>query len=303
MQRQVFPAQSAAAVSVVTLCAALAASGVAAAGKGGVPGWAYLLDKAPAKEQVAWGQRFEHGEGVTKSPYKAAALYCAAAEKGDALGAYQLGWLYANGRGLPRDDTLAAAWFRQAAARGDAYAKRMLERLRGVRKADPTCRLPTGSAAGGTTQLASLSAVSPAERKAVEEAVHAMAPGFGLDPHLVLAVIAAESAFDKTAVSPKGAQGLMQLMPGTASRFGVSDPFDAEQNLRGGMTYLAWLIEQFRGDLDLALAGYNAGEKAVEQYRGIPPYQETREYVRRVRAVYRGPGVAVTLAAKAADGG
>lgn len=286
---------------VLALCAALACGGAMAAGKGGAPGWGHLIDAASPREQVEWGQRYEHGEGVPKSPYRAAALYCAAAEKGNALAAYQLGWLYANGRGLPRDDALAAAWFRQAAAGGDAYAKRMLGRLKSVRKVEAACRLPTGGGGAAATQLASLSAVSPAERKAVEESVHAMAPGFGLDPHLVLAVIAAESAFDKTAVSPKGAQGLMQLMPQTASRFGVSNAFDPEQNLRGGMTYLAWLIEQFRGDLDLALAGYNAGERAVEQYRGIPPYQETQEYVRRIRAVYRGPGSALTLAAKSGD--
>jgi soluble lytic murein transglycosylase-like protein len=301
MHRRAIETRRTASLTAGALCAALAATAAGAAGKPGAPGWGYLMDSASPREQVEWGQRYEHGEGVTKSPYRAAALYCAAAEKGDALAAYQLGWLYANGRGLPRDDALAAAWFRQATARGDAYAKRMLSRLQGVRKVDAACRLPTGGGSG-STQLASLSAVSPAERKAVEEVVHAMAPGFGLDPMLVLAVIAAESAFDKTAVSPKGAQGLMQLMPQTASRFGVSNAFDPEQNLRGGMTYLAWLIEQFRGDLDLALAGYNAGERAVEQYRGIPPYQETQEYVRRIRSVYRGPGSAVTLAAKAADG-
>lgn len=298
MERAALTPSCPASLRTLALAAALAASGAGAAGKGGVPGWGYLIDTAPAREQVAWGQRYEHGEGVTKSPYRAASLYCAASEKGDALAAYQLGWLYANGRGLPRDDALAAAWFRQAAARGDAYARRMLERLPGVRKVEASCRLPAAGGGTGTAQLASLSAVSPVERRAVEEAVHAMAPGFGLDPMLVLAVIAAESAFDKAAVSPKGAQGLMQLMPQTASRFGVSNAFDPEQNLRGGMTYLAWLIEQFRGDIDLALAGYNAGEKAVEQYRGIPPYQETQDYVRRIRATYRGSGSAVSLAAK-----
>jgi soluble lytic murein transglycosylase-like protein len=302
MHRRAFTSPKTAGPTAVALCAALAAAGAGAVGKGGAPGWGHLIDAASPREQVEWGQRYEHGEGVAKSPYRAAALYCAAAEKGDALAAYQLGWLYANGRGLPRDDALAAAWFRQAAARGDAYARRMLDRLPGVRKVEASCRLPPAGGGAGSTQLASLSAVSPAERKAVEESVHAMAPGFGLDPHLVLAVIAAESAFDKTAVSPKGAQGLMQLMPQTASRFGVTNAFDPEQNLRGGMTYLAWLIEQFRGDLDLALAGYNAGEGAVEQYRGIPPYQETREYVRRIRSAYRGPGSAVALAAKS-DGG
>jgi len=302
MQPQSLRALKKGSLPVLALCSALASAGVAAAVRGGVPAWAHLLDKASPKEQVEWGQRYEHGEGVTKNPHRAIALYCAAAGKGDAFAEYLLGWTYANGRGLPRDEALAAAWFRKAAARGDLVAKRMLGRLQGVRKVDAECRLPAEGGGSGPAQLASLSAVSPAERKAVEEAVHAMAPGFGLDPQFVLAVIAAESAFDKTAVSPKGAQGLMQLMPQTASRFGVSNAFDPVQNLRGGMTYLAWLIDQFGGDLDLALAGYNAGEKAVEQYRGIPPYQETQEYVRRVRSVYRGPGSAVRLAAKT-DGG
>jgi soluble lytic murein transglycosylase-like protein len=284
----------------VALCVALAAGASTAAGRGGVPSLASLLQSASAREQVAWAQRYENGEGVPKSPQRALALYCAAAEKGDALAAYQLGWIYANGRGLPRDDALAAAWFRQAAARGDSYAKGMLGRLPGVRRVDATCRMP--AAGGASMELASFSVVSPAERKAVEDAVHAMAPRYGLDPHLVLAVIAAESAFDRTAVSPKGAQGLMQLMPETASRFGVANAFDPEQNLHGGMTYLAWLLDQFRGDLDLALAGYNAGEKAVEQHRGIPPYDETLAYVRRVRAVYRGPKSTAAVAGRH-DGG
>jgi hypothetical protein len=290
-RHRIRPAPALALIVAATLPTGLAA----AASPAGLPSWSRLIDSAPAKEQVEWGRRYEHGEGVPKSSHRAIALYCAAAGKGDAMGAFELGWIYANGRGLPRDDALAAAWFRQAAARGDPYAKGMLARLKGVRRVEAICRLPT-EVGPVSPQLASLSAVSPGERKAVEEAVHAMAPGFGLDPQLVLAVIAAESAFDKSAVSPKGAQGLMQLMPKTASRFGVTNAFDPEQNLRGGMTYLAWLIEQFRGDLDLALAGYNAGEGAVEQYRGIPPYQETREYVRRIRAVYRGPGITVAQA-------
>jgi len=266
-------------------CGAALVAGPANAG--GAPSWGRLIESASARQQVEWAQRYEHGEGVAKSLYRAAALYCSAADKGDAQAAYQLGWMYANGRGLPRDDALAAAWFRRAAGWGDAYAKRMLGHLGKVRRVEPACRLPT-SGGDVQTRLASLSSVSPEERKAVEEAVHAMAPGFGLDPRLVLAVISAESAFDRTAVSPKGAQGLMQLMPETASRFGVADAFDPQQNLRGGMTYLSWLLEQFAGDLHHALAAYNAGEKAVEQYRGVPPYAETQDYVRRVLGYYGG---------------
>ncbi len=104
-----------------------------------------------------------------------------------------------------------------------------------------------------------------------------------LNPNLVKAIIKAESEFDQWAVSSKGAQGLMQLMPPTARRFGVSDPFDARQNIFAGTQYLRILIDLFGGDVSLALAGYNAGENAVRRYGGIPPYRETRNYVRKVR--------------------
>lgn len=108
-----------------------------------------------------------------------------------------------------------------------------------------------------------------------------------LDPDLVGAVIRIESGENPLTVSPKGAQGLMQLMPETARLMGVQDPFDPEENIRGGVKYLAGLLERFRGRLDLALAAYNAGPTAVERYGGIPPYAETRNYVVRVMDAYR----------------
>jgi len=107
---------------------------------------------------------------------------------------------------------------------------------------------------------------------------------------LIRAVIAVESEFDQFAVSSKGAQGLMQLMPFTARRFGVSSPFDARQNIFGGTQYLRLLLDLFQGDVDLAPAGYNAGENAVIRYRGVPPYRETRGYVQKVQAFF-GSGV------------
>lgn len=103
-----------------------------------------------------------------------------------------------------------------------------------------------------------------------------------VNPALLTAMAQAESAFDPLAVSPKGARGLLQLMPETAERFGVSNPFDAAQNVEGAARYLGWLLERYDGRADLALAGYNAGEGAVDLHRGIPPYGETRRYVRRV---------------------
>jgi soluble lytic murein transglycosylase-like protein len=116
-------------------------------------------------------------------------------------------------------------------------------------------------------------------RRAVELLIERLAPQYALDPALVKQVVAAESAFRTDARSSANAQGLMQLIPATAARFGVRDPWDAEQNLRGGMAYLSWLLGQFRGDVRLALAGYNAGEGAVARHGGLPPYAETRNYV------------------------
>lgn len=109
----------------------------------------------------------------------------------------------------------------------------------------------------------------------------------GLDPALVASVIAVESRFDPRAVSRKNAQGLMQLLPGTAARLGVRDPFNPQENVAAGTRYLAELLERFSGDLRLALAAYNAGPERVEQFRGIPPFRETQDYVERVLAEYR----------------
>lgn len=109
----------------------------------------------------------------------------------------------------------------------------------------------------------------------------------GLDPCLVLSVMRAESSFNRTAVSVKGASGLMQLMPATATRFGVKNIFDPRENVLGGTKYLRWLLDRFSGDVRLALAGYNAGEGAVEFYGyRIPPYLETQNYVRIIYSRY-----------------
>src|SRR5690606_41284806 len=113
----------------------------------------------------------------------------------------------------------------------------------------------------------------------------------GVDEAVGRGIIHAVSSFDPKARSRVGAQGLMQLMPATAQRCGVEDAYEPEQNIRGGVQYLAWLLKRFDGDLTLAAAGYNAGEGAVAKYKGVPPYAETRRYVERVGVLadrYRG---------------
>ena len=111
-----------------------------------------------------------------------------------------------------------------------------------------------------------------------------------IEPALLTAVAHVESRFNPAAVSPKGAQGMLQLMPATAERFNVDDPFDVAQNVDSGAKYLGWLLKHFDGQTDLALAGYNAGENAVDRYNGIPPYDETRLYVTRVMNQFRRLG-------------
>ena len=130
--------------------------------------------------------------------------------------------------------------------------------------------------------LFALLVVIDANASPYDREIEAAAGRVGLSAHLVHAVVKTESAYRKSARSRAGAVGLMQLMPATAKRFGVTNRKDPVQSLRGGTVYLAWLLRRYRGNLQLALAGYNAGEGAVDKYNGIPPYRETRNYVAKV---------------------
>ena len=127
----------------------------------------------------------------------------------------------------------------------------------------------------------------PMAPKEITQLVQKLAPQYGIDSNLALAVIYAESAFNSNALSPANAQGLMQLIPETAERFGVKKPFNPDENIKGGLAYLRWLLAYFQGDVSLVLAAYNAGEGAVEKHRGIPPYNETRDYVKKIIGMYR----------------
>jgi soluble lytic murein transglycosylase-like protein len=129
--------------------------------------------------------------------------------------------------------------------------------------------------------------IAGADHGRIAQLVQIIAPQYQVDPELVLAVIRQESGFNTGAHSRKHAQGLMQLIPSTAARFGVDNPWSPEENIRGGVAYLQWLLRRFNGNVPLTLAGYNAGENAVERYGRIPPFRETRDYVDSVMAVYR----------------
>jgi soluble lytic murein transglycosylase-like protein len=184
--------------------------------------------------------------------------------------------MYAFGRGVEQDKELAAAWFQKASGKhpkAGSLLKLLKVKAKGKRRA--TC--PLGNGTG--TRLAARPHPATGE---IASLVRSLAPRYRLDPNLVLAVVEAESNFNPKAKSHKNAQGLMQLIPATAERFGVNDVWDPEQNLRGGMAYLRWLLDHFDGDVKLALAGYNAGEKAVERHGGVPPYKETQSYVKRI---------------------
>ena len=125
------------------------------------------------------------------------------------------------------------------------------------------------------------------DRQQVYALIREAATAYGVDAALVRAVVWVESRFDPYAVSPRGARGLMQLTPETAREVGVTNPFDARQNVFGGTKYLSQLIKRHDGDLALALASYNAGPATVRRYRGVPPYVETAEYLTRIRRRFR----------------
>jgi soluble lytic murein transglycosylase-like protein len=143
------------------------------------------------------------------------------------------------------------------------------------------------SGANGAVAPAELGAASR-ELGELRRLIHEVSTEHGVDPRLIDALVRVESDYDPMAVSRRGAMGLMQLMPETAKRLNVEDPFDPADNVRGGVKELSRLVDRYSGNLQLALAAYNAGEGAVSKYRGVPPYAETRSYVSKILSLYTG---------------
>lgn len=232
------------------------------------------------KLQVSLATGTKNALGIS-SYAEAHAHYCAlAAETRDPDAQFAMGWFYSMGKGVEVNHDIAARFFSLAAIQGHRDARIWLDQGTGdasVAKL-PACMQNQGQSAAE---------VLFRKRGPIYTLVKKHAPAYGVDIDLAMAVIAVESGFNPKATSRKKAQGLMQLLPETQARFHVKDAYDPEQNIKGGLSYLRWLINYFDGDVERVVAAYNAGEHAVSRHQGIPPYPETRDYVKRVARYYK----------------
>jgi Transglycosylase SLT domain len=228
------------------------------------------------------GLAAEQGIRGFKRPGLALALYCEAGELGSAEGFFQVGRILRKSASLWHNPTLGNAYLALAASLGHQQAQELHDPALANAFLPELCGDFDNIMASGHFDLDGyLASLSPARQK-IAALIRRHAPRYAVDTRFGLAVALAESNLNPLAVSPKNAQGVMQLIPDTQERFGVKKPFDPESSIRGGLTYLKWLSARFGGDLALVAAAYNAGEGTVDKYKGIPPYPETRHYVRRV---------------------
>ncbi len=256
-------------------------------------------DEPPAVQALLErGQRLE-SQAAPQAPdlaWQAASLYCEAARLGSIEAQYRLGMMYAFGRGVPESRAFGAALFSMAGMQGHEAAAQMLETIQLASAQLPDCVLaavaPQRPPPAPDPQDASPQPIDrfvealPSHKQWVVPLATTLSQWYALDPRLVLSIIAVESNFEPSARSPKDAMGLMQLIPDTAQRFNVRTAYNATQNLRGGMAYLRWLLSYYEGNVACVAAAYNAGEGRVDRYKGVPPYPETRAYVKKVMGLY-----------------
>jgi len=228
------------------------------------------------------GLAAEKGIRGYQRPGLALALYCEAGELGSAEGFFQVGRILRKSASIWHNPNLGNAYLALAASLGHQQAQELHDPALSNAFLPELCGDFDNIMASGKFDLDGyVAALSPARQK-IAALIRRHAPRYAVDSRFGLAVAMAESNLNPLAVSPKNAQGVMQLIPDTQERFGVKKPFDPESSIRGGLTYLKWLSARFGGDLALVAAAYNAGEGTVDKYQGIPPYPETRHYVRRV---------------------
>ncbi|QZA80476.1 transglycosylase SLT domain-containing protein [Deefgea piscis] len=218
------------------------------------------------------------------NPWAAAVTYCYAARLGITEAQYRLAMLYAFGIGVPEDRVAAASLLSIAAEQGHQEAQKMLETIRITGH-----RLPRCVEADVEPEMSKHTVISSkmnANQQVVANIISKIATWHGVDPSFALTIAKVESGLNSSAVSPKSAMGVMQLIPETAARFNVKDVFNTSQNVKGGVRYLRWLLDRYQGNIALVAASYNAGEGKVDHYRGIPPYPETQQYVKKVLQLY-----------------
>jgi len=257
-----------------------------------VPAW---TDEPVALQRLT---ESAHRANTAGNRLAAARLYCPAAAHGSLEAQYQLGRLYLGPLRARRGFDTGHVLMALAAQHGHARAEALLSSIRKALPDDLDSHLPPCLYAAGALAPAEGEAVVshevvehyiaglPRNHRAHARLVQRLAPRFDVDARLALAIVRAESNFNPNARSPRNAMGLMQLIPDTAERFGVRDPFDPEQNVRGGLAYLKWLIARYDGDIARVAGAFNAGEGAVDRFGGVPPYAETEEYVRRILGFY-----------------
>jgi soluble lytic murein transglycosylase-like protein len=228
------------------------------------------------------GRAAEFGIGIRKNPLLAIALYCDAGTMGSPEGFFRVGRVLATGKGDLRNPRLANAYLALAARLGSQQALKYYDPNVDNAILGDQCGVFADIADKQRFDLDGYLARQPPAKQKIALLIRIAARQFHVDERLALAIGLAESNLQTSAVSPRNAQGVMQLIPATQERFGVTSPFDPEQNIRGALAYLQWLQRRFAGDWRLIAAAYNAGEGAIDRHGGIPPYPETQQYVRRV---------------------
>lgn len=244
---------------------------------------------------LSLAKNYEKSLNNPEAAWQAAVNYCEASRLGSIEAQYRLGMLYRFGKGVTTHQEFAAALFSMASSQGHAEALNMLDTVKLTSSELPPCvtadvlpeRPVILNNQNDSNDIEDQLIALPDAKRWIIDLVETIATRYEIDPKLVLAIIAVESNFDVKAQSPKNAMGLMQLIPDTADRFNIKNAFDAAQNIKGGIKYLRWLLSYYQGNVAFAAAAYNSGEKTVDRYRGVPPYPETKKYVKRVLNLYR----------------